>query len=59
MHFFVWKSFFVLAYSADPDEMPHYMWHFILVFIVCQSTCLVVPGPQKAKKRRRLISKSE
>ena len=32
---------FILANSADPDEMPPYA-HFIWVFTVCQSTCLLV-----------------
>ena len=34
---------FVLANSADPDEMPHFIW----VFTVCQSTCLGVSAPQR------------
>ena len=32
------KIVFVLANSADPDEMPHYV-AFHLVFAVCQSIC--------------------
>ena len=32
------KIRFVLANSADPDEMPQYV-AFIWVFIVCQSIC--------------------
>ena len=33
--FLLFKINFVLAYSADPDEMP-IMRHFILVFTGCQ-----------------------
>ena len=39
------KIDFVLANSADPDEMPHNMWHFIWVFTVCQSTPFGVSSP--------------
>ena len=35
------KIAFILANSADPDEMPHYA-DFILVFTVCRHTCLLV-----------------
>ena len=35
---------FVLANSADPDEMPPY-W----VFLVCQSTCLGVPSLKRVE----------
>ena len=34
------EDFFFLTNSADPVEMPS-MRHFIWVFNVCQSTCLV------------------
>ena len=35
---------FSFTNSADLDEMPHYMRHFIWVFPVCQSTILGVSG---------------
>ena len=35
--------FFFIANSADPDEMPHFIW----VFTVCQSTCLLVSRMQR------------
>ena len=45
--FYESKIDFVLANSADPYEMPRYaVFHFIWVFIVCQSTRLGVSGLQ-------------
>ena len=42
------KIIFILANSADPDEMPHFIW----VLTVCQSTRLGVSGPQRVKFAR-------
>ena len=38
---------YILANSADPDEMPHGMRHFIWVFTVCKSTNFWVSGFQR------------
>ena len=41
-------SDFVLAISADPDEMP-YVRHFIWVYTVCQSMSLGLSGLQRVE----------
>ena len=43
------KKDFVLANSADPDEMPHYVV-FTYDFTVCQSTLFVVSGLQRINR---------
>ena len=48
------KNDFVLASSADPDEMPH----FIKVFIVCHSTGFGVSSPQRVNVNTENISLS-
>ena len=42
------KIVFILANSADPDEMPHFA-AFIWVITVCQSSCLPVSRMKRVK----------
>ena len=42
------KIVYILANSADPDEMPHEQ-HFIWVFTVCQTTYLSVSRMKRVK----------
>ena len=49
--FFSLKFDFVLSNSADPDEMPHYMRHFIWVFTVCQNNPLGVSDLQRVNRK--------
>ena len=39
---------FLKIFLADPDEM-RLIWHFIWVFTVCQSTCLLVSKMKRIK----------
>ena len=54
MHFAL-KNFF-FANSADPDEIPHYIESFILVFTVCQSTCLQVSRLKRVNPNTKKVS---
>ena len=47
---------FFLANSADPDKMS-LMWHFIRVFIACESSRLGVSGLKRVKGSHVEISK--
>ena len=49
MMFFGVRIMFVLVYKADPEKMRN-LWHFILVFTVCQSTCSPVSRMKMAEK---------
>ena len=48
-HFFL-KIAFVLAKSADPDEIPHYgSFHMVLLSLSKLSSCLGGSGHQRVK----------
>ena len=53
MIYFVSENCFILANSADPDEMLHKV-AFNWVLTVCQSTCLLVSRMKRVKDKRAM-----